>query len=264
MRVIYEPRGRAREYSPWALNYYNGCDHGCRYCYVPAIKKQTREEYGARVSARKDVIAHLIGDLKSGVNKQVLLSFAGDPYCKYNDGARLTTQVRCLFLIYKTPVAILTKGGKRSLQDLPIIEQFGPNIKVGATACLMDEAARVETEPGAAPTSERLDALRSFNDAGVRTWLSMEPVIEPRQSIEIIKQTRDYVDEYKLGKLNHQPDREAEIDWSSYLKDALDLLRGADKMIYVKKDLVEACPRVQLYDEERKLDATAIVGWTET
>ena len=27
--VIYEPRGRAREYSPLAVNLYRGCSHGC-------------------------------------------------------------------------------------------------------------------------------------------------------------------------------------------------------------------------------------------
>ena len=32
MGMIYEPRGRAREYSPLALNVYNKCDHFCRYC----------------------------------------------------------------------------------------------------------------------------------------------------------------------------------------------------------------------------------------
>lgn len=32
MAAIYEPSGAAREYSPLALNYVRGCDHGCVYC----------------------------------------------------------------------------------------------------------------------------------------------------------------------------------------------------------------------------------------
>ena len=33
MSLIYEPKGKAREYSPLALNVYSGgCDHACRYC----------------------------------------------------------------------------------------------------------------------------------------------------------------------------------------------------------------------------------------
>lgn len=35
MRIIYEPKGRAREYANLAANLYSGCIHGCVYCYVP-------------------------------------------------------------------------------------------------------------------------------------------------------------------------------------------------------------------------------------
>lgn len=39
MNVVYEPRGRAREYSELAYNLYRGCTHGCRYCYAPACMR---------------------------------------------------------------------------------------------------------------------------------------------------------------------------------------------------------------------------------
>ena len=83
MSKIYEPRGRAREYSPFALNCFKGCDHGCQYCYVPRMMKVFSGSYvhenvscvnlsglrkeAARFRASKD------GD------KQVLLSFTGTP-----------------------------------------------------------------------------------------------------------------------------------------------------------------------------------------
>lgn len=34
MSLIYEPRGRAREYAALALNTYTGCSHGCQYCFA--------------------------------------------------------------------------------------------------------------------------------------------------------------------------------------------------------------------------------------
>lgn len=40
MAAIYEPKGAAREYSPLALNYQTGCDHGCVYCYVPKMMQR--------------------------------------------------------------------------------------------------------------------------------------------------------------------------------------------------------------------------------
>lgn len=45
MSVIYEPRGRAREYAPLACNVYSGCDHGCKYCYAPAVIRKSRQDF---------------------------------------------------------------------------------------------------------------------------------------------------------------------------------------------------------------------------
>lgn len=33
MRLIYQPQGRAGEYSRYAVNFYNGCSNQCTYCY---------------------------------------------------------------------------------------------------------------------------------------------------------------------------------------------------------------------------------------
>ena len=32
-KAIYRPKGRAREYSPWACNLYVGCQNDCTYCF---------------------------------------------------------------------------------------------------------------------------------------------------------------------------------------------------------------------------------------
>ena len=47
MSIIYEPRGKAREYSELAANLYTGCSHGCRYCYCPAILRKKIDEWAA-------------------------------------------------------------------------------------------------------------------------------------------------------------------------------------------------------------------------
>jgi DNA repair photolyase len=36
--VIYEPKGKAGEYAPLALNLYAGCSHGCTYCFAPTAR----------------------------------------------------------------------------------------------------------------------------------------------------------------------------------------------------------------------------------
>ena len=263
MKVIYQPKGRAREYSPLALNYYNGCDHACQYCYVPSIKKKTQQEYSERVFVRKNLLADLTQDLqKNSIKDQVLLCFAGDPYCQYNELTRVTSQVLAFFLVYKVPVAILTKGGTRAQHDMDLIKRFGKNIKMGATLVFIGKDQEV-WEPGAQSTEERIEALETFKKDGVRTWLSMEPVMDPKQSLEIIKRTLHCVDEYKLGKINHYREREKGIDWRPYLSEALGILRKAGKAIYVKNDLAEQAPDTEFEPAERDMDLHALKGWQD-
>ena len=45
---IYEPAGRAREYSLLALNLFKDCDHGYRYCYVPPMMRRFNKNYHHR------------------------------------------------------------------------------------------------------------------------------------------------------------------------------------------------------------------------
>lgn len=54
-KPIYEPRGRAREYGELAVNIYTGCNHGCSYCYAPAVLHRGREEF-AEVRPRPGIV----------------------------------------------------------------------------------------------------------------------------------------------------------------------------------------------------------------
>lgn len=263
MRIIYEPKGRAREYSPLAANYYNGCDHRCKYCYVPEIKRQTLEEYGAKVTPRRRLFEDLERDVREGIDKQVFLSFAGDPYCHADVDLKLTRKMLELFLKYKVPTAILSKGGHRMIRDLDIILEFGKNIKVGSTLVFIDGHNRREQEPGAASTRERLETLEAFHDKGVRTWASMEPVMNTEHSLTLIRESLAFVDEYKLGKVNHAPMLETAISWGPYLKDALEIIRPAKKMIYVKHDLLQSARAVKVEQNEKTLDGTALGSWVD-
>ena len=136
MSIIYKPEGRAREYSPLALNLYNGCDHGCLYCY-----NNRRSYFTSTPVPKKELIEKVTKDAKELQDKkQVLLCFAGDPYCKKDVELQMTRQVLEILLSYKIPTAILTKGGNRCLRDLALFKQFAEGIKVGATLTFISES----------------------------------------------------------------------------------------------------------------------------
>jgi len=255
--MIYQPKGRAREYSPLAANIYEGCDHGCIYCYVPRILRQDRDAYRLTVKPKKDIIERLTDQVSKwkGEKEQVLLSFTGDPYCHADRKERITRQALRILLEGGFPVAILTKGGSRCLQDLDIFQQYKDRIKVGATLTFSSGREARQYEPYSAGPQDRMQTLYNLHQSGVRTWASFEPVIEPDQTIELINQTLDYVDEYKIGKINQFNDLDKYIPWTTFLQAVVGILRKKEKDFYVKEDLRNQAPDVYLTEKESDMNA---------
>ena len=100
----------------------------------------------------------------------------------------------------------------------------------------MDDAGALKHEPGAAPTSERMYALREAHGRGIRTWVSLEPVYNPEDTFALIDATRGFVDCYKVGKLNYMPEAK-EIDWRKFARDVEEKLKSTGKEYYIKSDL---------------------------
>lgn len=264
MAAIYEPSGAAREYSPLAMNYIKGCDHGCVYCYVPKLMKRFDKGYvhsNVYIKEEKTLLKEIEASCRKHANspKQVFLSFLTDPYSSFNDETKLTRRVLELLLKYKIPVSLLSKGGLRMLADLDIIMDFGPNIQVGASLTFTNVNDALKWEKGAAIPEERFEALRLFHNNGIRTWASMEPVIFPDQSLEIMEITHSFIDAYKIGKLNHFPKHEVRFDWPQFIRDSVSIMRKHNKQFYIKKDLLEFKPDdVALQPYETDMDYLAI------
>ncbi len=233
MQVIYEPKGKAREYSPLALNIYNGCDHLCKYCYVQTSMGVNQFN---GVKPRKDLLKAIESDCRNNeITKQVLLSFTGDPYCNEDINIGLTRKVLEILLKYQIPVAILSKGGNRCLRDLDLFKQFD-NIKVGATLTFDNNEHSKYYEPGAANPDERFETLKILHEYKIKTFVSLEPVFSEEQTLNIINMTYPFVDHFKIGKLNHYKVRK-EVDWKSFLNNSVNLCLSLNKEFYIKEDL---------------------------
>ncbi len=234
--VIYEPRGRAGEYAPLAVNLYRGCGHGCIYCYAPEATFIDRQEF-INATPRQGIIEKLEKDASQaaldGHKGNVLLCFTCDPYQPIDITHELTRQA--IEILHKNGfnVAILTKGGKRAERDFDLL---GPGDQFSITLTFLGEQKSRQWEPGASLPEERIESLRKAHELGIKTWVSLEPVIEPAESIEIIRQTHTFVDLFKVGLLNYHP-RGKEIDWHKFLIDCITLLDECGSQYYIKKDL---------------------------
>lgn len=191
--------------------------------------------------------------------KQVFLSFTTDPYSHFNNETKFTRWVLERLLEHNIPVSILSKGGKNVLQDLDIIKKFGPNIQVGGSLTFTNDADSLKWEKNGALPKDRFDTLRTLHEEGVMTWASMEPVIYPEQSLEIMEITHQYVDRYKIGKLNHFKKHQDKFDWAKFLVDAVGIMRKHNKPFYIKKDLLAFKPKdLYLSPEEVDMDHFAL------
>jgi hypothetical protein len=240
--VIYEPKGQAGEYAARACNPYDGCGHRCRYCYVPAVRHITREQFDVGAFPRKDFLGRLVRDAQrceaAGITEQVMLSFTTDPY--HPGDTSLTRATLAVLGAHGLGFCTLTKGGTRALRDLDL---FRPHRDAFAsTLTSLDDGFSRKWEPAAALPADRLAALRAFHERGIFTWVSLEPTLDVGSSLAIVEATHSFVDLYKVGRANYLGALSRETDWRDYTLRMVDLLQRVGVKHYIKRDLQEHLP----------------------
>ena len=200
MNVIYKPKGRAGEYADLALNLYDGCSYGCPYCYVPGIRRQTRESFRTDVKPRRDIIQRLKKDLsKLEQGSNIFIAFTHDPYQPIEAKLQLTRQA--IELIHQAGhyVKILTKAGPELIWHRDY-DLFGPKDEIGTTLDPMDEDFRTSD-------SFRIRSSvvnRFFSEPNKpKLWVSMEPIADTTSAWGILHSPiMAKVDYCYLGPIN--------------------------------------------------------------
>ncbi len=239
--IIYAPRGQAGEYAKLAANPYRGCGHQCAYCYVPQVLKMPRAEFDAGAVPRPNFIRKLDSDARKyhacGITEQVMLSFTTDPY--HPGDNLLTNGVLTLLKSWNLGICTLTKGGARALRDLHL---FDPKRDAFATTLTsLDDAFSIKWERGAALPGDRIATLRRFHEAGIFTWVSLEPTLDTASSRAIIEHTHEFVDLYKIGRANYLP-MTYTTDWEDYTLRILETVNRLEVKHYIKRDLQPFLP----------------------
>lgn len=239
--IIYAPRGQAGEYAPLAANPYRGCGHKCAYCYVPDVLHMSRPEFDAGAVERLNFLYALSKEAAkyeaNGSREQVMLSFTTDPYHPFDTTATRLTIAE----LQRRGMAVctLTKGGRRALRDL---ELFRPDRDAFAsTLTSLDDAFSLKWERGAALPGDRIKTLRKFHDAGIFTWVSLEPTLDVASSLAIIEATHGFVDLFKIGRANYLPMTDT-TDWQDYTLRVLELVNRLGVKHYIKQDLQRYLP----------------------
>lgn len=217
-KAIYNPSGKANEYSYWACNFYKGCSNGCTYCYLkkgvlahamggdkPELKACFKDEEHALQVFEKELLQNIDELRKHGL----FFTFTSDPMLP--ETLELTWSAMCKCLSFDIPVKILTKNAdanydswiNRFIQPNQswIVKDFQEKekslIAIGFTLTGHDEL-----EPGASTNAERIAAMKVLHEAGFKTFASIEPIIYLYDSYDMIRQTLGFCDLYKIGLLS--------------------------------------------------------------
>lgn len=224
-KAIYNPSGKAGEYSFWACNFYVGCSNGCTYCYCkkgilagvmgqdkPQLKKCFKDEADAFTIFRKELSKNKVELRKHGL----FFSFTTDPLLP--ETKELTFEAIEMCLLNWIPVKILTKCTEWiNSFEFERFEGIENEVAFGFTLTGHDNL-----EPGASTNLQRIVAMEKLHRLGFKTFASIEPIIDFNRAKEMIVMSMGDCDLYKIGLMSgknyDQHKAQLFVEWLSDLR----------------------------------------------
>ena len=177
----------------YSMNPYQGCEHGCIYCYA----RNTHEFWGysagldfeKQILVKKDAPALLEAHLKNK-NWQaypIVLSGNTDCYQPAEKKYKITRACLEVFIKYKHPVAIITKNAL-VLRDLDLLRVLNNDqlITVHVSLTSLTEKTRRLLEPRTATAKKRLQTIKTLTEHNIPVNVMLAPIIPAINSHEIL------------------------------------------------------------------------------
>ncbi len=175
-----------------SINPYQGCEHGCIYCYArpshsyldlsPGLDFETQIFYKPNAAVRL-----LESWSKPGYQcKPITIGANTDPYQPAEKSLRLTRGLLALFLKHRHPVNIITKGNLvcRDMDLLSELASMGLS-SVAISLPTLDAGLKRMMEPRVPSAAARLKAMEKLVVAGVPVSVLVAPVIPAINDHEI-------------------------------------------------------------------------------
>lgn len=193
----------------YCINCYNGCEHGCHYCYGMKVTQKPYSKWKEPQMRpqlldwlKKDVeVLNQQPDVKADI-KDIMLCSITDCYQPLELRYGVTKEVIEILIENDLPFTVLTKS-KNVTRDIDLFKGYD-RCRVGLTIMTLDDSLRQSSEPNASPIPDRIQTLKKLKEAGIFTYCSVEPIMTDKRSdpIEIMEKLHDYVDLFEFGKLN--------------------------------------------------------------
>lgn len=175
-----------------SINPYQGCEHGCVYCYArpshsyldlsPGLDFETRIFYKPNAASR------LLEEWeKPGyVCKPITIGANTDPYQPAERTTRITRQLLELFDKHSHPVNLITKGTLIT-RDIDLLAGLASRhlCSVAVSMPTMDDALKRIMEPRVPSADARLKAIGMLTSHGIPTSVLVAPLIPAINDAEI-------------------------------------------------------------------------------
>ena len=168
----------------WSVNPYQGCEHGCVYCYARNSHQywgfSAGLDFESRIMVKPEAPRLLEATFMDPKWVPSPVSFSGNTDC-YQPAERkwkITRELLKVCLKFRNPVGIVTKNSL-ILRDLDILQQLAALnlVQVMISMNGIHEKTREKLEPRTATYKKRLEVMETLSSHGIPVQVLVAPVI---------------------------------------------------------------------------------------
>lgn len=175
-----------------SVNPYQGCEHGCVYCYArPShsyLDLSPGLDFETQIFYKPNAVQSLLCEWeKPGYTCQpILIGSNTDPYQPAEKKLEITRRLLETFLLYRHPVSLISKGGLMS-RDLDLLAALAKRnlVSVAISIPTMNSELKRILEPRVPAAEVRFRLMRELADLGIPVSLLLAPVIPALNDTEI-------------------------------------------------------------------------------
>ncbi len=178
----------------YSVNPYQGCEHGCVYCYA----RNTHEYWGYSAGLdfeRKIIVKKNAAELlekefshKNWKPQPIMLSGNTDCYQPIEKELEITRSILKVCLKYKHPISIITKN-TLILRDIDVLTELAElnlvHVMISITGT--DEKMRLLLEPRTSTYKNRIEVISKLTKHGIPCGVMIAPIIPGINHHEIPK-----------------------------------------------------------------------------
>lgn len=190
----------------WSMNPYQGCEHGCVYCYArnthPYWGFSAGLDFEQKILVKRNAAQLLETAFQKKSWQAAPVMFAGntDVYQPAERKFGITRACLEVFWKYRNPVSVITKNSL-ILRDLDLLKQLASErlVHVAVSITTLNEELRQFLEPRTATVAQRLKTVEILAANDVPVFAMLAPIIPGLNEHEILGMAKAVADRGALG-----------------------------------------------------------------